>query len=95
MVRVVDQIEGKCQGESEDLKKWSKSDEKTGKLGEATGNSVPRFLLNCSLTMCVFSLGIQYFATFVNPPKYYICLMFIKTYVILTKPSEVLPSGSQ
>jgi hypothetical protein len=59
-------------------------------------NSLPKFLLNCSLTMLVlFSLGIQYFVTLVNLPKYYICLMFIKAYVILTKPPEVLPSGSQ
>jgi hypothetical protein len=35
LVRVVYQIVGKSQEESEDLKKWSKSDQKTGKLGEA------------------------------------------------------------
>jgi len=69
LVKVVYQAGQESQGKSEDLKKWSKSDQKTGKLGGGFGNSVPRFLLNCSLTMCVFSLGIQYFVTLVNPPS--------------------------
>ena len=70
MARVVYQAGWKSQEESEDLKKWSKSDQKTGKLGGGFGNSVPRFLLNCSPTMFVlFSLGIYTNLYFVNPPS--------------------------